>query len=149
QHRLHDHPAPVEPPRGRHERADIGERPTAHFVVTRRWHRWRRYPMAWWTPCARSVGAVSSTRSGGVRLFFQRWVNRLRVGRAAVLWPLAGLAQRFVPMTRWATVLGRPGAVPDAWSGRRIEALPSRAASVAERDVAVTIRRAARRLPWK
>ncbi|MCW2791287.1 MAG: hypothetical protein JWO76_385 [Nocardioides sp.] len=57
--------------------------------------------------------------------------------------------KRRVPMTRWAWVLGRSCAVPDAWRGRRTTLLRSRAASRAEGNVAVAVRRAAARLPWE
>jgi hypothetical protein len=71
------------------------------------------------------------------------------VAEAALLLAAAGVAQRAVPIVRWSSVLGRPAAVPEGWRGQRVAALPARAATRTERAVAVAVRGAARRLPWK
>ncbi len=65
-----------------------------------------------------------------------------------VLLTVFGAAQRWVPMPRWARVLGRAGEVPDAWRGQRIERLMARPGSPVERQVMVAVQRAARALPW-
>lgn len=65
-----------------------------------------------------------------------------------VLLTVFGAAQRWVSMPRWSGVLGRAGAVPEAWLGQRIERLPVRAGSPVERHVMVAVRRASRALPW-
>jgi hypothetical protein len=51
-------------------------------------------------------------------------------------------------MTRWSWVLGRAGAVPDSWRGQRIDVLPLRWASGAERKVVQAITTASRIAPW-
>lgn len=81
--------------------------------------------------------------------FVQRWAHRARVVEAMTLLTAAGAAQKWVPMPRWSFVLGRPGQVPAAWLGRRIEDLPSEGADRVEYRTVLAVRRAARALPWK
>jgi hypothetical protein len=61
----------------------------------------------------------------------------------------AAAAQKWVPMTKWSGILGRHEPVPAAWLGQRIEVLPSRSATVRERQVADAIRSGCRWLPWE
>lgn len=56
--------------------------------------------------------------------------------------------QRWVPMTWWAPVLGRPHEVPAGWQGNSITALPARAGDPRERTAASAVRIAASKLPW-
>lgn len=61
----------------------------------------------------------------------------------------AAAAQKWVPMPRWSRVLGEPQPVPANWSGAQIVTLPTRAASLNERRVAGSIRRASELLPFE
>ena len=80
--------------------------------------------------------------------FRRRWAHRLLAIEAIGLLALAAGAQRWVPMPRWSSVLGRPGAVPDAWKSHRIAALPLRAGDTIEVRVARAVRAASRVVPW-
>lgn len=66
-----------------------------------------------------------------------------------VLLTIFGFAQRVIPMPRWSKVLGRAGAVPDEWKGRKIENLSMLASTPVESRVANAIFLASRALPWK
>ncbi|MFM2438392.1 MAG: hypothetical protein RLZ55_1211 [Actinomycetota bacterium] len=75
--------------------------------------------------------------------------HRARVLEAMGLLVMGAAAQKWVPMTRWALVLGHHGAVPEAWSGQEVVRLPAVAASLVERRVAGAIRSGVRRLPFE
>lgn len=77
------------------------------------------------------------------------WRHRGRVLQAMVLVSAAGAAQKWVPMVKWSRVLGEHGAVPAAWRGHAIEALPASRDTEVENQVAGAIRAASRHLPWK
>lgn len=78
-----------------------------------------------------------------------RWAYRVFVVEAIVLLHVTAAFQRWVPITRWSRVLGRPVEVPEAWRGRRVEALPLAAANRREWRVARSVARAVRALPWE
>lgn len=78
-----------------------------------------------------------------------RMRGRARTLEAIVLVATAAAAQKWVPMTRWSRLLGRPAPVPDSWRGEAVTQLPSRAATATERQVAASVRRASQLLPWQ
>lgn len=78
----------------------------------------------------------------------QRWAHRARVVEAMALLTGVGIAQRWLAMPRWASILGQPTAVPDRWQGGRIALLPSRTANAHERLTAIEVERASKALPW-
>jgi hypothetical protein len=71
------------------------------------------------------------------------------VVEAMGLLTLAGAAQKWVPMRYWVGLLGESRDVPERWRGRRIEALPTRAADAAELRAALAVVRANAHLPWR
>ena len=77
-----------------------------------------------------------------------RWAHRSRVIEAMILLVLAGAAQRFIPMPRWSSLIGKPASVPADWQGQRIERLPLRWATLEERKVVKAIESASRWVPW-
>jgi hypothetical protein len=77
------------------------------------------------------------------------WRHRGRVLIAMMLLTVFGVAQRVVPMPRWSRVLGRVGAVPNQWMGKKVDTLPLRLASLPEARAARAIVRASKALPWK
>jgi len=79
----------------------------------------------------------------------QRVTHWVRVAVAMVLLAVTAAAQRFIPMPRWSSVLGRPTSVPDAWRASPVMSLPSRWDSPAELRAATAVRSARRHLPWK
>lgn len=58
-------------------------------------------------------------------------------------------AQRWVPMTRWAWILGESQAVPPELVGRVTTALPTSPGNEAEREVVAALQRARRLLPFQ
>lgn len=78
----------------------------------------------------------------------RRWRHRGLVVEAMALLTGAGALQKWVPMTRWGGLLGHHGPVPEEWRGVVVHTLPQRAATVAERRVALAVRSGARFLPW-
>lgn len=87
-------------------------------------------------------------RTKATHEFGRRWRHRGRVAEAVVLLALAAAAQRWLPMSRWARVLGRPAPVPHSWRGQRIDALASRAASLAEQRALRAVHRASTLVWW-
>lgn len=81
-------------------------------------------------------------RAGG------RLRSRARTVQALGLVAAAAAAQKWVPMTWWSRVIGEVQPVPDEWLGSQIAVLPTRAATVTERRVAGSVRRASELLPW-
>lgn len=75
-----------------------------------------------------------------------RWRHRARVFEAMLLLSLGMALQRWLPMPRWAFLLGSPREVPEGWGHDPVEGLPVQAATPVERHVAVAARRASRRL---
>jgi hypothetical protein len=75
-------------------------------------------------------------------------MHRVRVAEAMVLLGLALIAQRWLRMSRWSSVLGKATAVPSAWHGRPIEALPLGSATPTEAQAVKAVRSACRRVPW-
>lgn len=61
---------------------------------------------------------------------------------------LGAALQKWVPMTRWSSLLGQVGPVLEEWHGESVAWLPVRAADVVERRVALAIRSGNRWLPF-
>ena len=78
----------------------------------------------------------------------RRWVHRSLVAESIVLVHLFAGLQRWVPVTRWSRVLGRPAGVPEQWRGEQVSGLPVGPATPAERSAAFAVAAALRRLPW-
>lgn len=76
-----------------------------------------------------------------------RWRHRARVLEALLLLSLGVALQRWVPMPRWAFLLGSAQEVPKGWGHDPVGDLPIQAATSTERQVAVAVRRASSRLP--
>jgi hypothetical protein len=93
--------------------------------------------------------AVEDTRSRRLRGAVVRWMHRVRVAEAMMLLGLASIAQHWIPMPRWSSILGKAAAVPSAWQGEPIDALPLGSATPAEAKAVKAIRSASRRVPWK
>jgi hypothetical protein len=79
--------------------------------------------------------------------FRWRWANRVVLVEAVVLLIVTAALQKWVPMPRWAAVLGRPATVPEPWNGRQVETLLAASANPREARVARAVARATRLLP--
>lgn len=78
-----------------------------------------------------------------------RWHHRARVLEAMLLLSLGTALQRWLPMPRWAFLMGSAQEVPEGWGHDPVGALPIQAATPVERQVAVAARRASSRLHGK
>jgi Transglutaminase-like superfamily len=81
--------------------------------------------------------------------FIRNWRDYMRAGEALWLLVVFGAAQRFIPMAWWSGVLGRNARVPRHWQGVTAITPTLRLSVIEERAVAIAIRRACRRLPFK
>lgn len=91
---------------------------------------------------------VRRAAPGRARLAGARFRSRARTVEALGLVTAAAAAQKWVPMTWWSRVIGEVQPVPEEWLGAQIAVLPTRAATVTERRVAASVRRASDLLPW-
>ncbi len=89
-----------------------------------------------------------SAPSGSKSLSLSRLQAAARVGEAMAFLVAAAGAQRWVPMPRWSTLLGKVGSPPDKWKGPSAEGVPERAGSPTERRVALAVGRASSALPF-
>lgn len=81
--------------------------------------------------------------------FILNWRDYISAGEALWLLVVFGAAQRFIPMPWWAGVLGRSAHVPSRWQGLKAPTTIQRGIVIKERAVAIAIRRACLRLPYK
>lgn len=81
-----------------------------------------------------------------LRAAARRWQGRARVAQAMVLIAGAGVAQRWLLMPRWSTIIGDHAPVPADWA--REGSLPLRSADLVEDRVRRAILSGSRHLPW-
>lgn len=80
-------------------------------------------------------------------LSWSPWRHRGRVAEAMVLVAAGTVAQRWIPMARWASSLGTPQPVPPSWQGTPPDPIPARAHDEVEYRVATAVARARAHLP--
>lgn len=77
------------------------------------------------------------------------WRDYISAGEALWLLLLFSIAQRYIPMSWWSGILGRSAQVPRHWQGvKRCVPIP-RGLSIEEHEVAIAIKRACGRLPYR
>jgi len=81
--------------------------------------------------------------------FMRNWRDYMRAGEALFLLVVFGFAQRFIPMAWWSVCLGCNARVPKHWQGVKPVITMQRLSVIEERAIAIAIKRACRRLPFK
>ncbi|TLU87956.1 MAG: lasso peptide biosynthesis B2 protein [Chlorobium sp.] len=77
------------------------------------------------------------------------WRDYISAGEALWFLVVFGVAQRYIPMSWWSGVLGRNAHIPKHWQGVEKAITMQRGSNIKERAVAIAIRRACQRLPFK
>ena len=77
------------------------------------------------------------------------WRDYMSAGEALCFLVVFGLAQRLIPMSWWSGVLGCSAHVPRHWQEVKSASTMQKGSNIEEHDVAIAIRRACQRLPFR